>query len=195
MESSRGSVSPRAVLVVDDNLDTRDRIASGLRRLGFEVAMTGASTAAFQSACDLSPSVIVVVLDQATGGGLPLLRQLATDSRTQKIPVVVTRCDDESLRLRAQRLGTVGSLLGDCSAETLASELDRVIQESANSPGPSAHTGFPVPCPKCAAWAGVPKSVSTTANGGTYISLQCKACAQEWRVFRRADTLGFFGKT
>lgn len=188
-------MSSRVVLAVDHDPEALDRTARGLRGRGFQVATSGACDAAFHSACENRPSVIVVVLDQATGGGLPLLGQLATDSRTQKIPVVVTRCGDESLRLRAQRLGTVVSLLGDCSADTLAAELDRVIQESAHSPAPSAHAGFPVPCPKCSAGTGVPRSVSTTANGGTYVSLRCKACAQDWRVFRRADTLGFFGKT
>jgi ribosomal protein S27E len=36
--------------------------------------------------------------------------------------------------------------------------------------------------------AGMPRSVSTAANRGTYICLVCEKCAQEWRVFRRADT-------
>ena len=193
MKSSRGS-SPRSVLVVDDNPEALARTARELRRRGFDVATSGASAGAFQSACELSPAVVVVVLDNATGGGLPLIRLLATHGQTQDIPVVVTGCSDESLLLSAERIGTVVVLLGDCSADTLATELERVIPESLTSQVRPVQPEFPVPCPKCAARAGVPQRVSTEPNGGTYVSLRCEACAQEWRVFRQADGPGFPGK-
>jgi ribosomal protein S27E len=82
-------------------------------------------------------------------------------------------------------------LLGDCSPETVATEVGRVLQESAGPPSVNVHVGFPVTCPSCGEQAGMPRSVSTAANRGTYISLMCEKCAQEWRVFREADTPGF----
>jgi ActR/RegA family two-component response regulator len=187
MDSTRGSASPRAVLVVDDDPVALARTAQELRRRGLDIAISRASAGAFQSACELTPSVVVVALDNATGGGLPLIRLLATHGLTKKIPVVVTGCETEALRLRAQQIGTVVVLLGDGSAETLATEVERVIQESVPSSVPPVPPGFPVPCPKCAALAGVPQSVSTEPSGGTYVSLRCEACAQEWWVLRQAD--------
>lgn len=145
-----------------------------------------------RSVNNASPSAIVVVLEPTAASALLLLvRQLATDDDTQEIPVLVARCDDESLFAQAQRIGNVVVLLGDCSPETLATEVDRVLLESAGPPAANGPLGFPVTCPSCGEQAGMPRSVSTAANRGTYISLVCEKCAQEWRVFRQADTPGF----
>ena len=110
---------------------------------------------------------------------------------THEIPVIVARCDDESLLAQAQRVGNVVVLLGDCAPETVATEVDRVVLESSATPETQPRISFPVTCPKCGEQAGMPRSVSTAANRGTYISLSCEKCAQEWRVFRQADTPGF----
>jgi ribosomal protein S27E len=118
---------------------------------------------------------------------LPLVRQLASDTNTQEIPVIIARCDDESLLAQAQRVGNVVVLLGDCSPETVATAVDLVLLEAAAQAGPS----FPVTCPRCGAKSGVPRSVSTATNRGTYISVLCEKCAQQWRVFRQADAPGF----
>lgn len=135
----------------------------------------------------INPAAVVVVLESpASSSFLPLIRQLASDKQTQEIPVIVARCDDESLLTQAQRVGNVVVLFGDCSPETVATEVDRVVSE----PAPRAAPSFPVTCPTCGEQAGMPRSVSTAVNNGTYISLFCEKCSQEWRVFRQADTPG-----
>jgi ActR/RegA family two-component response regulator len=190
METGRSGGSPSSIVLIDDDADLVGHTAMALRRRGFDVATSGADADAFRRACELQPKTIVVALHASTGGALPLLRQLATDARTRTIPIVVTRCAEESLRLRAQRLGTVASLLGDCTADTLASELDRVIQEAGAPPRSAARTSFPIPCPRCRSLTGVPRSVTTAANGGTYVTLQCESCSEEWRVLRPSVSLG-----
>lgn len=193
MESHReGSTNPSTVLVVDGDPKGGALIAQALRRHGFDVASADTSDAALRSVNNLAPSAVVVVLEPSAASSLLLLvRQLASDDGTQQIPVLVARCDDESWLAQAQRIGNVVVLLGDCSPETLANEVDRVLLESAGVPAADGRLGFPVACPSCGEHAGMPRSVSTAANRGTYISLACEKCAQEWRVFRQADTPGF----
>jgi DNA-binding response OmpR family regulator len=188
MKSSRGSSSAaKTVLVVNDD-PKGALIAQALRRRGFDVASAASSASAMKSVRDVHPAAVVVVLEPPTASSfVPLIRELAGDGPTHEIPVVVTHCEDESLLAQAQRIGNVVVLLGDCSPETVATEVDRVLRESAARVSP----GFPVICPKCGDRAGVPRSVSTAAKSGTYITLFCEKCAQEWRVFRQADAPGF----
>jgi transcription elongation factor Elf1 len=48
---------------------------------------------------------------------------------------------------------------------------------------------FPATCPNCNTQSGVPRSVSTTTDGGTFVIVVCHQCAQEWRVDRKPDRL------
>lgn len=48
---------------------------------------------------------------------------------------------------------------------------------------------FPATCPHCKTQSGVPRSVSTTIDGGTFVIVVCNRCAQQWRVDRRPDWL------
>ena len=191
MESRRGSSGPRTTVLVVDGDPKGALIAQALRRRGFDVASAASSDTALKSVSDVHPAAVVVVLEPpADSSLLPLVRQLASDDHTHEIPVIVTRCDDESLLAQAQRIGNVVVLLGDCTPETVANEVDRVVIESTDAPAADVRASFPMTCPNCGELAGVPRSVSTAAKGGTYITLVCEKCSQHWRVFRLADTPG-----
>lgn len=193
MKSSRGSPGPgKTVLVVDSDPKAGATIVQALRRRGFDVASAVSTAAAMTSASQIRPAAIVVAIEPPEASSLlPLVRQLSEDSITQEIPVIVARCDHESLLAQTQRIGNVVVLFGDCSPETLATEVDRLLLGSADAPGSETHLGFPLTCPKCGEKAGAPRSVSTAGNRGTYITVVCEKCAQQWRVFRQADTPGF----
>lgn len=192
MESRHLSSGPgNTVLVVDEDPKAFALIARELRRRGLDVAIATSSAEAFTIACQTHPSAMVVELSERADGALPLLRTLAGDIRTQDIPVIVAQCEDDSSRAQAQRIGNVVVLLGDCSPETVAAEVARVLLESAGSSTPQLRPEFPITCPKCGQKAGVPRSVSTAGNGGTYISVFCEQCAQRWSVFRQSDAPGF----
>lgn len=189
MESLRGSSgSGKTVLVVDNDPIAGAQFAQALRRRGFDVTSASSGAVALKSVSAIDPAAVVVVLEPPPSSSLlALVRQLASDTHTREIPVIVARCDDESLLAQAQSIGNVVVLLGDCSPETVATAVDLVLLESLAQAGPS----FPVTCPKCGAQAGVPRSVSTAANRSTYISVRCEKCAQQWRVLREADAPGF----
>lgn len=193
MNSRHKGSGPRAtVLVVDGDPKGGALIAQVLRRRGFGVANASSSAAALKSISDINPAAVVVVLDPSHASSLlDLVQELAGDSRTHAIPVVVAGCENESLFAQAQRIGNVVVLLGDCSPETVSTAVDRMLLESDAMAVPQAPSGFPVTCPRCGEQAGVPRSVSTAAKRGTYITLFCEKCTQQWRVFRQADTPGF----
>lgn len=190
MESRRADPGRGSTVLVVDEEPRAALIAQELRRRGRDVAVATSSAEAFTSACDRHPAVMVVELGERAEGALPLLRMLAGDIRTQDIPVIVAQCEDTSSRAQAQRIGNVVVLLGDCSAEIVAAEVDRVLHESSGLPAPPV-PAYPITCPRCGQKAAVPRSVATAVHGGTYISLCCEKCAQAWRVFRQADTPGF----
>lgn len=188
MESRRGSPDTGKTVLVVEGDPKGGLIAQALRRHGFDVTSADSTAAAMKSVHAVLPAAVVVVLEPpADSSLLPLVQQLAGDSLTHEIPVIVARCDDDSLLTQAQRSGNVVVLLGDCAPETVANAVDRVLLESAGQAIPS----FPVPCPKCGQRAGVPRSVSTAANRGTYITLFCEKCSQQWQVFRQADAPGY----
>lgn len=192
MKSSRGSPrTAKTVLVVDGDPKAGAQLAHALRRRGFDVASAATSAAALQSVRAVDTAAVVITLNPSESSSLlPLVRQLATDLPTQEIPVIVAHCEDDSVMAQAQRIGNVVVLLGDCSAETVAIEVGRVLLESAGRPAEPLPQ-FPVTCPHCAKQTGLPRSVSTAANRGTYICLRCESCTQQWRIFRQADAPGF----
>src|SRR5688572_28082518 len=104
MQSEPSGARASCVLVVDDHEDTRQMSLIVLRSQGFEEAVAASGDAAFASACDLKPDVIVTDLAMPDGNGWDLIQKLASDPRTKGIPVVMlTACATEAVRSRAQR--------------------------------------------------------------------------------------------
>jgi CheY-like chemotaxis protein len=123
-----------SVLVVDDHEDTRAMSVIVLRSQGFKAfAADGASTA-FNTACTEHPDVIVTDLAMPDGDGWELVHQLASDTRTKEIPVVVlTACATESVRQRAKAERCAGFFFKPCAPDVLANELRRLIAARAHS--------------------------------------------------------------
>ncbi len=69
MDGSTGSVAKPVVLVVDDHEDTRHMSVIVLRSQGFQPVAAASGEAAFASACDARPDVIVTDLAMPDGNG------------------------------------------------------------------------------------------------------------------------------
>jgi CheY-like chemotaxis protein len=118
------------VLVVDDHEDTRSMSVIVLRSQGFNAAAAEGAAAGFAAACSNLPDVIVTDLAMPDGDGWEFVRQLAGDSRTKDIPVVVlTACATETVRERARRERCAGLFFKPCAPDVLAGELRRLIAE------------------------------------------------------------------
>ncbi len=98
-----------------------------LRSQGFEPTAAPGVDAAFDYAVAGKPDVIVTDLAMPDGDGWDLIARLASDPRTQSIPVVmVTACATEAVKQRAEREGLAAFFFKPCAPDLLAAELHRV---------------------------------------------------------------------
>lgn len=191
METRRLPTDDRPTVLVVDGDPKGAGIAQALRRRGFDVANATSNAAALKSVTSVRPAAVVVVMEAPPAHSfLALIRELSTDVTTDEIPVIVTHCEETTVIAQTQRIGNVVVLLGDCEPETVANEVDRVLLEFPDGRTAAIRPTFPLTCPKCGELSGMPRSVSTAAKRGTYITLVCEKCAQQWRIYREADTPG-----
>ena len=117
------------VLVVDDHEDTRHMSLMVLRSQGFEAICAPGGDAAFASACEQRPDVIVTDLAMPDGDGWELIQKLAADPRTRDIPVVMlTACATEAVRERAQLERLAAFFFKPCAPDVLADALRQLCQ-------------------------------------------------------------------
>lgn len=124
LEGPLGSPGGR-ILVVDDNGDVANLIATYLSRRGYEVVKALNATEAWELALELEPRVITldVMVDQ--GAGFGLLERLKGDPRTCDIPVVVLSiiCDEG----RSERSGCTDYLEKPIDKNRLISVIDGLV--------------------------------------------------------------------
>jgi CheY-like chemotaxis protein len=126
MVENRGG-RPNTVLIVDDHEDTRQMSLIVLRSQGFSPLAAPGVHAAFECAVAEQPDVIVTDLAMPDGDGWDLIARLASDPRTQSIPVVmVTACATEAVRQRAEQENLAAFFFKPCAPDVLAAELQRV---------------------------------------------------------------------
>ena len=135
----------------------------------------------------------MIALSLASESGLTLLQRLARHPRTSSVPVIVTACQTQHWRARAEHSGSVAIFLERHQPETLASAADAIMNVRVLSDG--LHREFPARCSQCDQRAGMPRSVSTVAVAGTYIGLECEQCGQAWRIFRPGDASSIRSQT
>ena len=124
LEGPLGSPGGR-ILVVDDNGDVANLIATYLSRRGYEVVKAFTATEAWELALELEPRVITldVMVDQ--GAGFGLLEKLKADPRTRDIPVVVLSiiCDQG----KSERSGCTDYLEKPIDKNRLISVIDGLV--------------------------------------------------------------------
>lgn len=171
------------VLIADDHQPTLASYLRACEAIGLRVASAGIGDEAFELATTGIPTVIALSL--ASESGLTLLQRLARDPRTSSVPVIVTACQTQHLRARAEQSGSVAIFLERHQPETLASAANAIVNVQVLSDG--LHREFPARCPQCDQRAGMPRSVSTVAVAGTYVGLECEQCGQAWRILRPGE--------
>ena len=100
------TIKARRVLIVDDDLDTREMYANYLHERGHATFTAGDGREAFRSACALTPDVIVLDLGLPELDGWELFRRFRADPRTRRVRIVVVSGHAElSARMRALSAG------------------------------------------------------------------------------------------
>jgi two-component system, cell cycle response regulator DivK len=121
-----GPASP-AVLVVDDNDDTRAMYAHLLRSAGFEVRLAADGDEAL-AAADQRPDLIIMDLAMPGLNGWEATRRLKTGERTKDIPIIVLTAHAlDHYRDVAVAAGCDAFLSKPCAIEDLVSEVRRLL--------------------------------------------------------------------
>lgn len=133
MHATRQHADPRppTVLIVDDNPDTLEMYALGLRYEGFDVCQADDAERAIASLEAAHPDCIVTDVRMPRMSGLEFRRVLAHNAETTGIPVIaLTGAAGPGHVDTARAAGFDSVLLKPCLPETLAQEILRVIGES-----------------------------------------------------------------
>jgi DNA-binding response OmpR family regulator len=84
----------RSVLVVDDDVATREMFRVALRMAGFEVSTAGDGLAALRQIEQKVPDVVVLDLDMPGVNGLAVHEELDARANTHDVPVVIVTGTD-----------------------------------------------------------------------------------------------------
>jgi two-component system alkaline phosphatase synthesis response regulator PhoP len=87
-------MAKRKILVVDDELQVCQLVQDILEQHGFAVTPCHTTDEAFAKMRNGLPDLIILDLRLPTIGGLEFCRQLKTDPKTQKIPVIMVTVQD-----------------------------------------------------------------------------------------------------
>ena len=82
-------MNPLTILIADDEPPIRHMLDLKLHQAGFKVVTASNGQAAYELACEHNPSLIVSDYQMPGMDGLEFCQQLATNSATSEIPVIM----------------------------------------------------------------------------------------------------------
>ena len=128
MPDTREGRSRPMVLIVDDDLDTRDMYEIGLSLLGLSVVAAGEANTAFELACEADPDVIVTDVSLPGSDGYALASRLQQEPRTRFTPVlIVTGRAGAEHATRARLAGCAALLQKPCPPDVLFGHIQHAM--------------------------------------------------------------------
>jgi two-component system OmpR family response regulator len=119
---------PRTVLVVDDERDTNDILASLVQARGFEPIQVHSGAQALSAVAERKPDLILLDLMLTDVNGFELCDRLKRDRETNLIPIVmVTALQDAHHRAAGVRVGANGYLIKPFTPEQLYAVMDEAL--------------------------------------------------------------------
>ena len=119
---------PRTVLVVDDERDTNDILASLVRPHGFEAIQVFSGAQALAAVSQGHPDLILLDLMLPDFDGFAICDQLKRDRATNLIPVImVTALNDANHRAAGVRVGANGYLIKPFTPQQLYQYMDDAL--------------------------------------------------------------------
>lgn len=124
------------ILIVEDDSDLGDSIVEYLTEEGFDAKLARDGDQAMRMVDALSPAVVVLDLMMPRRDGFSVLRELRSDGRITKLPViVVTAIFGLSERLYATELGAAGYITKPFKLEDLVSRIRALLPAEARPAG------------------------------------------------------------
>jgi len=119
---------PRTVLVVDDERDTNDILASLVRARGFEPIQVFSGAQALSAVADRTPDLVLLDLMLPDIDGFDLCDRLKRDRETNLIPIVmITALQDAHHRAAGVRVGANGYLITPFTPDQLYQSMDDAL--------------------------------------------------------------------
>ncbi len=116
------------VLIVDDSPTETYKISQMLSKHGYEVLTAETGEKGIELARAEMPDVVLMDIVMPGMNGFQATRQLTSDDRTGKIPVIiVTTKDQETDRLWGERQGARGYLTKPVTDDTLVNAIKSVL--------------------------------------------------------------------
>ncbi len=119
---------PRTVLIVDDERDTNDILASLVQARGFQPVQLFSGAAVAEAVRAHTPDVILLDLMLPDIDGFTVCERLKRDRETNLIPVImVTALNDQAHRLNGVRVGANGYLAKPFTPDQLFSVMETAM--------------------------------------------------------------------
>lgn len=116
------------VLVVDDDLDTRELYRACFDTNGYRTAEAGTGAQAIASAVEALPDLLLTDYVLPDIDGLEIAERLKADPRTARIRIImVTGYATPDLNRRAQTIGIERVLLKPCLPQAVMREVGRAL--------------------------------------------------------------------
>lgn len=127
---------PGRVLVVDDEPDITDLLATALRFVGFEVAIANSGRAALETATSFTPDLIVLDVMLGDYDGFEICERLRADG--VKVPIVfLTARDATEDKISGLRIGGDDYVTKPFSLEELIARIEANLRRVSGQPGAS----------------------------------------------------------
>ena len=133
--------TPRRVLVVDDEANIAELVATALRYEGFEVRTAGDGASALAAVRDLAPDLVVLDVMLPDANGFELQARIRADG--QQVPVLfLTARDAVEDRIRGLTLGADDYMTKPFSLEELVARVHAVLRRTSTGPAISHRLSF-----------------------------------------------------
>jgi two-component system, OmpR family, phosphate regulon response regulator PhoB len=128
-------MSPKHILIVEDERPIREMVAFGLRRAGFDVREAGDALQARTEVANQRPDLIVMDWMLPDTSGLELTRQFKRDPDTSELPIIMlTARAEEGDKVAGLDGGADDYLTKPFSPRELLARIHAVLRRSAPDP-------------------------------------------------------------
>ena len=108
IKGSVGSIKEKAsqkILIIEDNLDSRDLLSKLLRLSGFQVSVAADGETGYVAAVDDRPDLIITDVNMPKTDGIEFVRRARFDQALSKIPIVVVTAFGPGVAQAAREAG------------------------------------------------------------------------------------------
>ena len=101
----RNEKTSKKILIIEDNLDSRDLLSKLLRLSGFQVSVAADGETGYVAAVDDRPDLIITDVNMPKTDGIEFVRRARFDQALSKVPIVVVTAFGPGVAQAAREAG------------------------------------------------------------------------------------------